>query len=233
MQNVSRAVSTYLAIGIVIDRLIRSEMPIRSRIICTRRNAVKLALICVIIFSVLSLFWFCPLNTINPMTNTCYAGQSAIYNSFINNIFFPVRFIVVCLIPVIIMSLANIRLVSNIRQSRRRVQQGNTIIAITNPGLMLRQMTPLDRMLVYMMLINVTAFIITQIPFHVYTIAHVYFKTLDQSTSALVRAILLIWSSIYFGIGAYLYCLASPLFREKLLKLMKAIFNYRIHHRRR
>jgi hypothetical protein len=126
------------------------------------------------------------------------------------------------------MSLANIRIISNIRQSRRRVQQGNqtdAIVNTTNPGLMLRQMTPLDRMLVYMMLINVTAFIITQIPFHMYTIVHVYYKTLDLSTSALVRAILLIWSSIYFGIGFYLYCLASPLFREKFFLMNQKLMN--------
>jgi hypothetical protein len=107
IQNLSRAVSTYIATGIAIDRLIRSEMPLRSRRICTRRNAIKLTFIYSVVFSILLSFWFCPLNTINPTTGTCYAGESLAYRFFINNIFLPVRLIIVCIIPVIVMSMAN------------------------------------------------------------------------------------------------------------------------------
>ena len=35
VQNVSRAVSTYLAVTITVDRLVRSELLMRSRVICT------------------------------------------------------------------------------------------------------------------------------------------------------------------------------------------------------
>jgi len=234
IQNVSRAVSTYLAVGTTLDRLIRSEFPLRSRRICTPRNAIKLTLIYIIIFSILCSFWFCPLNTLNPMTGTCYSGQSLIYNYFINNIFLPIRLVLVCIIPVIVMSIANIRMLFNIRQSHRHVQQRNqtnTIVTTNNSGLMIRRMTSLDRMLFYMMLTSVGTFIITQIPFHIYTLVQAKYLIYDVSTNSLIRAILLIWSSIYFGIGFYLYCLAAPLFREKFILMIQKLKNCIRGHR--
>jgi hypothetical protein len=119
------------------------------------------------------------------------------------------------------MSVANIRMLLNIRQSRRRVEQGNT----NNTGLVLQRMTPLDRLLFCMMLISVSTFTVTQIPFHVYTIVQNKYSTLDVYTNLWVRAILLSWSSIYFGIGFYVYCLASPLFREKFVLMAKRLVN--------
>jgi hypothetical protein len=229
-ENVSRAVSTYVAITIAIDRLIRSEFPLRSRRICIRRNAIKLTFIYVIIFSILCSFWFCPLNTLNPLTGTCYSGTSLIYSYFRNNIFLPMRLILVCIIPVIVMSLANIRMLYNIRQSRRRVQQGNQI-NIINRIWMNRRMTPIDRMLFYMMLTSVGIFIITQIPFHIYTLIQANYSIFDIWNNLLIRTLLLIWSSIYFGIGFYLYCLASPLFREKCLLMSQKLMNYITRHR--
>ncbi|CAF1533226.1 unnamed protein product [Rotaria sordida] len=226
VQNVSRTMSTYLAIAITLDRLIRSELPMRSRIICTRRNVIKLTLIYLIVFSILYSFWFCPMVTFNPITKTCYTGQSSIYSDFITNIFIPTRLIIVCIIPIIIMSLGNIRMLLNIRQSRRRVNPRNQIdmtVVTTNAALTNERMTPIDRMLFYMMLISVGAFIITQIPFHIYTLVRVNSDTLDSYTNLLVRAILLIWSSIYFGIGFYAYCLTSRLFREKFVLMSKKL----------
>jgi hypothetical protein len=230
VQNVSRAVSTYLAITVAIDRFIRSELPMRSRIICTRRNAIKLNFIYIIIFSILFSFWFCPLNTANPANGTCYTGRSSIYNYFFNYIYLPIRFILVCIFPVIIMSLANIRMLYNIRQIRRRIQGDNQINTINN-GLNNRRMTPLDRMLLYMTLVNVIVFIMTQIPFHIYTIVQSNYSIYDVWTNLLIRAFLLIWSSIYFGIGFYLYCLASPLFREKIKLIRQRAMNCIREHR--
>ncbi|CAF3101327.1 unnamed protein product [Rotaria sp. Silwood2] len=229
VQNLSRTVSTYLAIAITLDRLIRSELPMRSRIICTRRNVIKLTLIYLIIFSILYSFWFCPMVTLNPITNTCYIGQSSIYNYFISNIYLPIRLIVGCIIPVIIMSLANIRMLFNIKQSRQRVDPRNQIdtsVTTINVSLINGRMTPIDRMLFYMMLTSVGTFIVTQIPFNIYTLVRANYETFDLYTHLLVRALLLIWSSIYFGIGFYLYCLGSPLFREKFFQMSKKLINF-------
>jgi hypothetical protein len=124
------------------------------------------------------------------------------------------------------MSVANIRMLLNIRQSRRRVEQGNT----NNTGLVLQRMTPLDKMLFYMMLINVSSFIVTQTPFHIYTVVQSISKLFGSY--ALVRAMLLILSSIYFGVGSYLYYLASPRFRETFVALMKKMICCQVHQRR-
>ncbi|CAF1259186.1 unnamed protein product [Rotaria sordida] len=231
IQNLSRTMSTYLAVTITLDRLIRSELPMRSRIICTRQNALKLTVVYLIIFSILYSFWFCPMITLNPITNTCYSGQSPIFSDFISNIYLPVRLIIVCIIPVIIMSLANIRMLFNIRQSRRRVDPRNqidntNIPAVSTSIITNGRMTPIDRMLFYMMLISVGTFVVTQIPFNIYSLIRANYETLDMYTHLLVRAILLIWSSIYFGIGFYLYCLASPLFREKFIRVTKKLITF-------
>ena len=104
--------------------------------------------------------------------------------------------------------------VHKLLQSRRRVQQENEVN---------RQMTALDRTLSCMMLVNVETFIVTQIPFHVYTLVQVLYGAFDEYTHLVVRAMLLIWSSIYFGVGFYLYCLTSPLFRDKFLLFFRAM----------
>ncbi|CAF3595075.1 unnamed protein product [Rotaria sp. Silwood1] len=226
VQNVSRTVSTYLAVAITLDRLIRSELPMRSRIICTRRNVIKLTLIYLMIFSILYSFWFCPMVTMNPITNTCSTSQSPIYYYFISNIYLPIRLIIVCIIPVVIMSLANIRMLLNIKQSRQRVDPRNQIdtnVTGISMSIINGRMTPIDRMLFYMMLTSVGTFIITQIPFNVYTLIRANYDIIDLNTHLLVRAILLIWSSIYFGIGFYLYCFGSPLFREKFFLMSKKL----------
>lgn len=220
VQNVSRAVSTYLAVTVTLDRLIRSEFPLRSRKICTHRNVVKLAVSYVVVFSFLFSFWFCPLNTINPSTGTCFTGQSPIYNYFINNIFFPVRFIVVCLLPAALMIAANVRVLLNIRRSRCRVVP---TLDLSNEVANSARLTPLDRVIITIMLINGITFVLTQIPFHLYTVIVVYNRSLNAMTYSLVRAIFLICSSIYFGIGFYAYCLATPLFRELSIQIIKNI----------
>jgi hypothetical protein len=122
------------------------------------------------------------------------------------------------------MCLANIRMLYNIRQSRRRVH--NVTAHTISSGLLLRGMTPLDQMLFYMMLTSVGTFIITQIPFHIYTLVQANYSIYDAWDNALIRSFLLIWSSIFFGVGFYFYCLASPLFREKFLMMRQRIVNY-------
>ncbi|CAF1313561.1 unnamed protein product [Adineta steineri] len=133
------------------------------------------------------------------------------------------------------MVLANARMIMNIRQSRRRVTNGTTVpssdinIPVPNisssTGTHTRRMSALDRMLFYMMLANAITFITTQVPFHLFICVKGSVKGLNSNISTFIRAVLLIWSSVYFGIAFYFYCLASPLFRQKFIKMLKrAIF---------
>jgi hypothetical protein len=229
--------STYLAIGIALDRFIRSEMPLGSRRICTRRNAIIYTLIHLIIFSLLWAIWLSPSITRNPITGVCINNNSPTVYFYLVQVQTPVRLVVVCIIPVIVMAAANLRMLYNMRQSRRRVQNRveiNTIMTANASAVIInstaRRMAAIDRMLVYMMLANVLTFIITQIPFNIYSTIRSYHMTLDAFTNSLVRALLLIWSSIYFGVAFYLYCFASPLFREKFITSSRKIINF-VKHR--
>lgn len=227
IQNLSRAVSTYLATTVALDRFIRSELPIRSRVICTKRNSIKLTILYLIIYSILFSFWFCPLNSINPLTKACYIGQSLIYNYFIYKIYFPLRFILVYAIPALIMIAANSRVIYNIRKSRRRIVQsqqiGVSITRVQNSTISILT-TSFDKMLFRMMVANVTTFVITQLPFHVYCITEISYFPSDYFLYASIRTILLIWSSVFFGIAFYLYCLTSPFYRQQFIKIFKRIF---------
>ncbi len=225
--------STYFMVTISIDRLIRSELPMRSKMICTKRNTILITCFYLIIFSLFWSFFLYPFASQDPITGACSYQKSASYYYFISYIHAIIRAIIICFIPVLIMFVANIRMLINIRESKRRITNGTTApssdtnFPVPNgsnsrerPS---RRMSALDRMLYYMMVANVTLFIITQIPFHIYSCIRNSLNGLDTFTASLIRAILLIWSSLYFGIAFYFYCLGSPLFRQKFIKIAKKI----------
>ena len=234
VENISRAMSTYFMVTIAIDRLIRSEYPMRSKKICTKRNVMLITIIYLIIFCLFWSFFLYPLSTQDPITGVCSYNVSASYAYFIANTHIFIRAVLVCFVPAVIMLLANIRMLMNIRQSRRRVTNASTIqssetnVPLPNASKAKekadRKLTALDRMLYYMMIANVSIFIITQLPFHIYSCIRNNLTGLSAHTALLIRAMLLIWSSLYFGVGFYFYCLASPLFRQKFIRVGKKIF---------
>ncbi|UJR14643.1 hypothetical protein I4U23_001636 [Adineta vaga] len=127
VKNVSRAMSTYFSVGITIDRLIRSEFPMRSRLICTRRNVCKLAILFLILFCFFWSFYLFSLSTQDPITRNCNYNQSESYFLFLSKINIPLRAVFFCLIPIILMVLANARMLYNIRQSHQRIADVQTI----------------------------------------------------------------------------------------------------------
>ena len=238
VQNVSRAMSTYFMVTIAVDRLIRSELPMRSKRICTKRNTIIVTCLYLIVFCVFWSFYLYPLGSQNPITGSCSFSQSASFLAFLINVHMPIRAVFICFIPVLIMLLANVRMLMNIRRSTRRVNTGTmgpsseTNMPLPTPFPLAvnaakhRRMTALDRMLFYMMISNVTLFVVTQVPFHLYSCIRTNLNATNPFVSLLVRAILLTWSSLYFGIAFYFYCLASPLFRKKFLKIVKKVVCY-------
>jgi len=222
-------------VTIAIDRLIRSEVPMRSKQICTKQNVIKITCIYFIIFCLFWSFYFFPYITQNPITGSCAAGQPPSYIYFLTKLYVPIRAVFICFIPAVIMLLANIRILINIRQSKRRVADRTTRHS-TETNIPLpnvsnsqqqnnsRQMSALDRMLVYMMIANVGVFLVTQIPFHIYSCISYKPIGLDKFTIELLRALFLVWSSLYFSLAFYFYCLASPLFRHKFIRIIKYKF---------
>ncbi|CAF1244693.1 unnamed protein product [Adineta steineri] len=235
IQNISRALSTYWMVTVALDRLIRTEYPMRSKKICTKHNVIIISIIYFIIFAAFWSFYLIPVTNLIFISGSCSYGQSASLAYFVNNLHYPLRAALVCFIPVILMVLANARMIMNIRQSRRRVTNGTTVpssdmnVPVPNisssTGTHTRRMSALDRMLFYMMLANAITFITTQVPFHLFMCIRNNLTGLDSNTLSFIRAVLLIWSSLYFGIAFYFYCLAAPLFRQKFTKMLKkAIF---------
>ena len=238
VQNVSRAMSTYFMVTIALDRLIRSELPMRSKKICTKCNTILITLVYLIAFCAFWSFYLYPAITQNSITGSCSFSVSASYLYFLLYVHMPVRAVFICFIPALIVLLANLRMLVNIRRSSRRVNMGtvgppseiNTHVPM--PGHLSvnaakrRRISALDRMLFYMMIANVSLFLVTQVPFHIYSCVRTNLSVTNPFVALLLRAILLTWSSLYFGIAFYFYCLASPLFRKKFIKIVKKLVCY-------
>jgi hypothetical protein len=145
----------------------------------------------------------------------------------------PIRFLLVCIIPSGVMLGCSGRMLYNIRKSHRRVAQQTATIAIipvpiskasgTNSKNQ-RKALAVDNMLLLMVIANIVAYIITQIPFDIYSVVYGYETDDDFISYSLTRAFLLMWSSVYFGVGFYLYCIASPQFRKQSLTKIQSIF---------
>lgn len=146
------------------------------------------------------------------------------------------RFVVICVIPTVLMVGCGGRMLINIRQAKSRVAQQKSA---QNPGVATsgapgskasgttddtrRKTTSIDQMLFLMVLANIIAYIITQIPFSIYTLYYGY-ETSDNFTFySLMRAFLLMWSSVYFGIGFYLFCVTSSQFRKQFITKIKSL----------
>ncbi|CAF0729731.1 unnamed protein product [Rotaria sp. Silwood1] len=233
LQNATRTVCSFLATTVSMDRFIRSEYPIQSRIWCTTKIVVKLLIIYCLFSMLLYAFFFHPLNVLDS-DDHCSFPYDDIFRRIALNIMPPIRFILICVIPSIVMVGCGGRMLYNIRQAKQRIIQQTTphhapVATITIPTSIQnkrndenrRQITTFDRMLLLMVLANVIAYIITQIPFSIYTLYYGY-EALDSFTFyALMRAFLLMWSSVYFGIGFYLFCITSSQFRKQFLRKIK------------
>ncbi len=237
LQNATRTICSFLAATISIDRFIRSEYPIRSRIWCTTKNVLQLSIIYIIFSSSLYAFFYYPLNLFDADGN-CSFTLDHIFYIFAINVMPPIRFTFICILPTGIMLGCGVRMLYNIRQSRKRVNrqttfQNTTIATIVIPvskksstnnnNNQQRQKTAIDHMLSLMVIANVFTYIITQIPFNTYAVYYGYDTENDYSLYLLIRAFLLMWSSIYFGVGFYLFCIASPQFRKQSLTKIKVL----------
>lgn len=236
IQNTTRATSIYLTVAVALDRLIRSEFPHRSRLICTKKNVIILTIIMVIIFSAIWSFYLYQMSAYDATKGICNS-PSAAYSFFTQYVHHPMRALIVCLIPAIIIIASNLRLMMNIRLSRQRVHAGmmTNALSIDTATLTIpnqnkkntHRITAFDRMILYMMMVNVSTLLVTLLPFQLYLIIRTYGNTSSAYVNKLIRSFMLIWSSIYFGIGFYIYCLAVPLFRRRVIKIIKTIFKCR------
>jgi hypothetical protein len=230
LQNATRTLCSFLATTVSIDRFIRSEYPVKSRIWCTPKNTLKLAIIYSIFSILLYAFFFYPLNLFDD-NGACSFSLDSTFRIFAVNVMPPVRFFFTIIIPSVIMVGCGGRMLYNIRQSHERVTQQTTIATIimqipttsSTNNEQHRQKNALDQMLLLMVTSNVVAYILTQMPFNIYAVYHGY-ETSNYLSYSLTRTFLLMWSSVYFGVGFYLFCVASPQFRKQFLTKIKTFF---------
>jgi len=236
LQNTTRMLCSFLTTTITIDRFIRSEYPVHSRQLCTPKNVFRLFLIYILFASILHLFFFYPYNLFDAK-GVCSWSYNSVFRLIAISIFPVVRFLFICVLPTIIMLGCSARMLYNIQKSRQRISRKTNDQHTTVPTINLstsratgtvtnqqRAKIAIDRMLLVMVLANVLAYIITQIPFNTYRIYYGYAGEIDYNQYTTVRSFLLMWSSIYFSIGFYLFCIASPQFRKQSLSKFKSIF---------
>ncbi|CAF1064459.1 unnamed protein product [Rotaria magnacalcarata] len=240
LQNSTRTICSLLATTISIDRFLRSEYPIRSRIWCTPKNVLKLSIIYVIFSMLLYALFFNPFN-IYDKYGFCSFNLNDTLNILVMYVMPPIRFVIICLIPVSIMIVCSCRMLFNIRKSRKRVAPQTvacepsiaiTVIPIsklatTNVIHRQRSVLTTDRTLLLMVSINVMAYTVTQLPFNIYAICYGYEQSKNDEKNATTRSYLLMWSAVYFAFGFYLYCSASLQFRKQFVTKIKNLVLHR------
>ena len=188
--------------------MFRAIYPTQAKQICNNRHAQTILIFYLLTFTISFTFYLLPFID-EDVDGICSTNFNPIYDRFMTRIWPPLRTILVCFLPVSIMIVANVRLWREVRASKRRVAPNfNTNFHFSRT----------DHMLIFLTIANVVAFIVTQIPFHLFTTLVGYQPSMDD-----FRTPILLWSSVYFGIGFYIYCLTSPYFRSKFLS---TIFDY-------
>ena len=228
-QNATRTMCSFLATTVSIDRFLRSEYPMRSRVWCTTKNVLKLFYIYLLFSALLYAFFFHPRNVFDN-SGQCSFPFDDVFRLIALNIMPPLRFILICVLPITLMTGCGARMLMNIQRTKRRIAQQRAphiVVAIANTVLSQmssntmddhrRQTAVIDHMLLLMVLANVVAYTVTQLPFNIYTLYYGFGTSADFQLYSLMRVLLLIWSSIYFGIGFYLFCLTSSPFRKRFI----------------
>ncbi|CAF1342972.1 unnamed protein product [Rotaria sordida] len=180
-------------------------------------------------------FFFHPMNVLDSDDHCSYPYDDT-FRLIVLNIAPPIRFILICVIPSILMVGCGGRMLYNIQQSKKRVVHKTTTqnAPIATIGIRIfsqnnrhdenqRQTKTVNRMLVLMVLANIISYIVTQIPFNIYVLYYGYETSNDFTFYALMRAFLLMWSSAYFGIGFYLFCITSAQFRKQFQTIIKKL----------
>ncbi|CAF2425837.1 unnamed protein product [Rotaria sp. Silwood2] len=235
LQNATRTICSFLATTVSVDRFLRSEYPILSRRWCIPKNAFKLSIIYLLFSILLYAFFFYPLNTFDD-EGFCTFGFNGTFHIFAVYVMPPIRFTLICIIPTTIMIVCGCRMVYNIGQSRKRVAQQTiiqnqtlttTVASLSTSTSIInndrRQNITTDRTLLLMVILNIIAYIITQLPFNSYSVYYGYEATKNNLSYSLTRSFLLMWSSVYFGVSFYLFSCASRQFRKQFLTRIKTI----------
>jgi hypothetical protein len=235
--------SSWCIAGLAFDRFLRTEIPLRAKIICSPRNA----LITVSIFFLL----LCGINGHyfsagigqerggNRTTAHCLENREAYpgYYYFYKIIWPKIDMIVFCFLPACVMVLCNIRIIFILKRQRRHFEHSGSKDGqpkITNIQQTLSGSVPLkkspshrkaiERQMSLMMSSCVIVFLCTTVPVTIYLIlleqvivSYPNFAR-DNAYYVFIFRMLRAVMYIHFGCNFYLYCLTSRIFRGEFLQ---------------
>ena len=235
--------SSWCIAGLAFDRFLRTEIPLRAKLICTSRNA----LITVAIFFLL----LCGINGHyfsagigqerggNRTTAHCLENREEYpnYYYFYKIIWPKIDMIVFCFLPACIMVLCNVRILFILRRQRHHFENGGnksdqpriTSIQQTLNGTVPLKKSPshrksIERQMSLMMSSCVIVFLCTTVPVTIYLIlleqvivSYPNFAR-DNAYYVFIFRMLRALMYIHFACNFYLYCLTSRAFRGEFIQ---------------
>ena len=233
--------SSWCIAGLAFDRFLRIEIPLRSKMLCTSRNALWMILTFFLLLCGINGHYFSAgigqERGGNRTTAHCLENREIYpnYYYFYKIIWPKIDMIVFCFLPACIMILCNIRILYVLKRQRRHLEHhANGQLKVTNlqqtlNGAVAVQRLPshrkaIERQMSLMMFSCVVVFICTTMPVTIYLIlleqVIVTYPSFarDHGYYVFIFRMLRAVMYIHFACNFYLHCLTSRIFRGEFLQ---------------
>jgi hypothetical protein len=235
--------SSWCIAGLAFDRFLRTEIPLRAKLICVPRNALIMILIFFLLLCGINGHYFSAgigqERGGNRTTAHCLENREEYpkYYYFYKIIWPKIDMIIFCFLPACIMILCNVRIIYILRRQRHHFEkQGNpnehvkvVNIEQTLNGTMFMRRSPshrksIERQMSLMMSACVIVFLSTTVPVTIYLILleQVILKypnfARDNAYYVFVFRMLRALMYVHFACNFYLYCLTSRIFRGEFIQ---------------
>ncbi len=235
--------SSWCIAGLAFDRFLRTETPLRAKLICVPRNALIMILIFFLLLCGINGHYFSAgigqERGGNRTTAHCLENRETYpnYYYFYKIIWPKIDMIIFCFLPACIMILCNVRIIYILRRQRHRFERQvsqNGKVKITNLQQTLDGCVPIkkfsshrkaiERQMSLMMFSCVIVFLITTVPVTIYLILleqiivnYPNFAR-DNAYYVFIFRMLRALMYVHFSCNFYLYCLTSRIFRGEFLQ---------------
>lgn len=236
--------SSWCIAGLAIDRFMRTEIPLRSRVICTPRNASIMISICFLILCGINGHYFSPgigqERGGNRTTAHCLENREAYpnYYYFYKIIWPKIDMIIFCFLPACIMICCNARIIYNLRRNRHHLEHlehkpehikvtnihHQTLNGANSTKKHSSYRKTIERQMSLMMFSCVVVFLCTTVPVTIYLIlieqVIVNYPNFarDNAYYIFIFRMLRALMYVHFASNFYLYCLTSRIFRGEFLQ---------------
>jgi hypothetical protein len=232
--------SSWCIAGLAFDRFLRTEIPLRAKLICVRRNALIMILIFFLLLCGINGHYFSAgigqERGGNRTTAHCLENRETYpnYYYFYKIIWPKIDMIVFCFLPACIMIFCNVRIRYILRRQRRHFEGQNGHVKIVNIEQTLNGSIPIkrspshrkaiERQMFLMMSSCVIVFLSTTVPVTIYLIlleqvivSYPNFAR-DNAYYVFIFRMLRALMYVHFGCNFYLYCLTSRIFRGEFIR---------------